>query len=506
MFSLSAAAANPQAHVTQGMLEGTQEGAVAAYLGVPFAAPPVGNLRWRPPAAVAPWTGTRKADAFAASCFQGVAPGGFGPWTAEYVVSGRISEDCLYLNVWTPANAQSEKLPVLFWIHGGGFMGGSGSVPIYDGAALAAQGIVVVDVNYRLGAFGFLAHPELTAESPDHASGNYGLLDVVAALRWVNENIAAFGGDPKSIAIAGQSAGAALVLDLDASPLANGLYARAIAESGAGLNLPSADLKSAEQAGLGFAGKRGAKSIAALRAMPPEQILGNPMEFALRFAPIADGWSLPEAPSALEAAGSVHDTPFLTGLTADEASGMNPKYGAMSDRECADDIAKTMGPGADRFRALYLGPAMSCNEGAKQLSRDRGLAATYLWAEQRAAHGRAPLYLYLYDHTEPGPQSAHYGAFHSSEIPYVFRTLDKSPDRPFSADDHAISDKVSRYWLNFIRTGDPNGASLPEWPAFEPEKKVMELGDTFHARPATGDAKLKAFDDYTKAGGTLGLF
>jgi para-nitrobenzyl esterase len=384
-------------------------------------------------------------------------------------------------------------------------MGGSGAVPIYDGAALAARGIVVVTINYRLGPFGFLAHPELTAESPDHASGNYGLLDAIAALKWVHSNIATFGGDPNLITIAGQSAGAALVLDLDVSPLANGLYARAIAESGAGLNLPTSDLKTAEQTGVEFSGKRGAKSIADLRAMPPEKILGNPMEYVLRFSPIADGWSLPGAPSALQAEGSIHDTPFLTGLTSDEASGMNPKYGAMSEEECVGYVT-SLSPHADTFSALYLKPGGACNDGVKQLIRDRGLAQTYIWAEKRAAFVRAPLYLYLYDHAEPGQMSARYGAFHSSEIPYAFRTLDKSPDRPFTTDDQEISDKVSGYWLNFVKSGNPNGAGLPDWSAFGLGKKVMELGDRFQQRPAMDDTKLRAFKDYSSRGGKLGLF
>jgi para-nitrobenzyl esterase len=482
LAALSAAHATdlpPQVQVTQGRLAGVAQGDAIAYLGVPYAAAPVGDLRWRAPQPAPARPGVRQADAFAPSCMQAVSPSGFGPWTAEYVVQGKVSEDCLYLNVWTPAHAAGAPLPVLFWIHGGGFTGGSGSVPIYDGAALAAQGIVVIDINYRLGAFGFLALPELSAEAPDGVSGDYGLLDVVAALRWVHTNIAAFGGDANAITIAGQSAGAALVLDLDVSPLAKGLYARAIAQSGAALNLPAPDVRQAEQFGLAFAQNRGAKALAELRALPADKILGNPMEFGLRFLPVSGGAALPKPPPVLEAEGAAHDTPFLTGLTADEASGVNPKYSAMAPADCDAYLAATFGAQAAIARALYFnGSASACGDGVKAIIRDRGLAATENWARRRSDMVQAPVYLYFYDHTEPGPDAARYGAFHSSEIPYVFRTLNKSKARPFTGTDDAISLQLSQYWLNFVKTGNPNGAGLPAWPAFDLAKpRVMELGD-----------------------------
>lgn len=227
--------------VQQGRVAGTKHGEVAAFLGVPFAAPPTGERRWKPPAPASSWNGVRKADALPASCQQGVTPNGFGPWTHEYVVTSAVSEDCLYLNVWTPAKTSGEKLPVLVWIHGGGFSGGSASVPIYDGSKLAAKGVVVIAINYRLGLYGFLAHPALTAESPAHASGNYGLLDQVAALQWIKANVAAFGGDPDRVTIAGQSAGAMSVHHLIASPLAKGLFAQAIAQSGSGTGVTAGD-------------------------------------------------------------------------------------------------------------------------------------------------------------------------------------------------------------------------------------------------------------------------
>src|SRR5262245_13266464 len=303
-----------QARVTEGALAGKQEGAVAAFLGVPFAAPPVGANRWAPPRPAAKWKGERTADQFAASCQQGVSPQGFGPWTAEYVVQGPVSEDCLYVNVWTPAKNAPDRLPVLVWIYGGAFSSGSGSVAIYNGAALAAKGIVVVNVNYRVGVYGFLAHPGLTAESPAHASGNYGLLDQVAGLRWVRDNIAAFGGDPTKVTIAGQSAGAASVHHLIASPLAKGLFVRAIAQSGSGMGLPVPDRATAETVGkqlsaggVGSGGAAGSSSsgggqpltLAQLRALSTAQLdervaklsgAGQP----LRFGPVVDGLFLPD--------------------------------------------------------------------------------------------------------------------------------------------------------------------------------------------------------------------
>ena len=497
-------------HVAQGTLAGTQESGVAAFLGVPYAAPPVGDLRWKAPAPPAAWDGARQATSFAPSCIQAVGFGdkGFGPWTSEYVVHGAVGEDCLYLNVWTPAEGADAHLPVLFWIHGGGFAAGSGSVPIYDGAALAKSGFVVVTVNYRLGPLGFLALPALTAESPNRASGNYGLLDIVAALKWVKDNISAFGGDPSAVSIAGQSAGAMAVLDLDVSPLAGGLYARAISESGAALaGTPMPDLKTAEQGGVQFAQSVGADSLAGLRALPAAKLLANPMQ-GPRFFPIVDGYVIPDAPAKRIAEGKFNDTPFLTGLNADEASGMNPKYGSMTPDECEAYVARATGAMAARFAGLYLARSKpTCNAGAGLLARDRGIAGTYFWALARSKKSAAPTYIYLYDHVEPGPDAAHYGAFHSSEIPYVFRTLDASPSRPFAAADRAISDKMSAYWLNFVRTGNPNGGDLAKWPAFSPSKaEIMELGDRFGARPLMPATRLEAMRDYVAQGGVLSLF
>lgn len=364
-----------QTGTAEGTLRATAQGPVAAYLGVPYAAPPIGSRRWQPPHPPSSWRGVRRADRFAPGCMQHVAPAGSEPWTPEYVVQGPVSEDCLYLNVWTPAPSRGERLPVLVWIHGGGFTSGAGSVPIYDGAAIASQGIVVVSINYRLGIFGFLALPELSAESAQHTSGNYGLLDVLAALRWIHTNIAAFGGDPAAVTLAGQSAGAAAIVDLDSSPSSASLYARAIAQSGAGLNLPLATLSQAERTGIRIEHALGAASLSALRALPADALerraraAGN----AAAFAPIVDGRLLTGQPAQLLAAGHLNHTPFLTGLVADENSAMVPDYGAMTTLQCEATFQRLFGSDADAFEALYPPAGSDCNASMKQLLRERGM-------------------------------------------------------------------------------------------------------------------------------------
>jgi para-nitrobenzyl esterase len=472
---------------------------------VPYAAPPVGPNRWRAPQPALSWSGVRAADHFGPSCIQGIGDAGFGPWTPEYVVHGKVSEDCLTLNIWTPAKAANEKLPVLVWIHGGGFSSGSASVPIYEGAALAAKGVVFVGINYRLGVLGFLAHPELTAESPNHASGNYGLMDQIAALKWVRDNIAAFGGDPNAITISGQSAGAAAVVDLDVSPLSKGLYARAIAQSGAGLDLPVRTLGEAEQRGVEFAKSKGASSIAALRAMPADAFVMQGPEM-LAFSPIADGFVLPDTPKKLLAEGRFNDTPFLTGLVADEASAFGPFYAStLAPADCDAFFSRTFGTSAAAFRDAYATKG-DCGEAVKQVLRDRGVAGTVFWASARQMTSRQPVFVYLYNHTEPGPNAARYASFHSSEIPYVFGTLDKSPERGFTAADRAIADTMSAYWLNFLKTGNPNGTGLAQWPAFDASTmQIMDLGDTFRARTILDPAKLKLIKTYVDSGGRAGI-
>ncbi|WP_162875472.1 carboxylesterase/lipase family protein [Sphingomonas crusticola] len=493
------AAAAPVAATMAGKVEGLLRGNVEAFLGIPYAAPPTGANRWRPPQPVSPWARIRPAIKFGSSCWQAVSPQGFGPWSHEYVVQGDISEDCLFLNVWTPKHG-SGKLPVLVWIHGGGFNSGSGAIPIYDGRALAARGIVVVTINYRVGPFGFLAHPELTREAGAGPRANYGLQDMVAALRWVRLNIGALRGDPARVTIAGQSAGSMAVHELVASPLAKGLFARAIGESGLPEPTRTLPLAQAEQAGLAFAQEKGAGSIAALRAMPSEALVASKGGNAVRFGPVIDGVLLPgTAP--------VSDVPMLVGLNADEGSAMSSGYGASDAATLSVLLAQTYGAMASRFAQLYPAATEAERSAANmQVRRDRGLGAIYAWASTQRKGGQ-PTYVYRYDHAEPGPQSARWRAFHSSEIPYVFRTFDASPERAFTLADRTFSERVSHYWLNFIRSGDPNGANLPRWPKFESvAPSILALGDPIASEPLLPPAKLSLMKEYLAKGGRPTIF
>jgi para-nitrobenzyl esterase len=404
-------------------------------------------------------------------------------------VQGPVSEDCLYLNVWTPARRQA-LLPVLLWIHGGAFLQGSGSVPVFDGSALASRGVVVVTVNYRLGVLGFLAHPALTREAHGAPPGNYGLQDLIAALRWLHRNAAAFGGDPSAITIDGQSAGAGAVLDLVASPLAAGLFARAVAESGgpaAGLSLSQA-----ERAGEAFARSRGAASLADLRALTPEQLSAGVQAPTQQFSPIVDGVLLPRSPDIAPIAGPLNDTPILVGGVADEDS-WSPTFGAASPA-ALKTLLSQYGSMAPVFAKLY--PSSTAAERASaalQIPRDMALASLYAWARKRLAQSRRPLYGYLFDHIEPGTQSARYRVFHSSETPYLFGTLSAAPERKFTARDRRISRELSSYWVSFIETGDPNTPDLPYWPPMRlPDPQLMELGDAMRPQPLLPARKLHA--------------
>lgn len=452
----AAAPPGPQVVTTAGRIEGVEEQGARAFLGIPYAAPPVGSNRWRKPRPVAAWLETRPATRFGHSCWQAVSPQGFGPWTHEYVVAGDISEDCLFLNVWVPARRSTPR-PVLVWVHGGGFNSGSGAIPIYDGRALAARGLVVVTVNYRVGVFGFLQHPELTREAGQGAIGNYGLQDLTAALLWVKNNIAAFGGDPARVTIAGQSAGAMAVDELIASPVAKGLFARAIVESGLPRPLPS--LAEAERDGLAFAREQGAPDLATLRAKSAEALQPSRGGNLIRFGPAADGRLLPTT-----AWRPVSDVPTLAGYTADEGSALGRDYGSADPAAFSALLKQQFGAAAPRWAALYpLATPSERAEANRQAHRDRALANLYVWALQRAP-GRAPAYAYLFTLVMPGPEAARWGAFHSSEIPYIFGTLVAAPERLFTEADQALSGVMACYWTAFVATGRPSCAGEPAWP------------------------------------------
>ena len=492
-----AAGAAPVAHTRLGYLAGTAQRSTDAFLGIRYAAPPTGALRWRSPQPAKAWRGVRPATAFGHSCWQAVTPEGFGPWTHEYVTQGDISEDCLFLNVWAPAHA-SAKLPVLVWIYGGGFNSGSGAIPIYDGRALAGRGIVVVNLNYRVGVFGFLAHPDLTKEAAGGANSNFGLQDMIAALKWVRGNIAAFHGDPDKVTIAGQSAGSMAVHDLIASPLAKGLFARAIGESGLPDPARAPELATAEADGVAFAKSKGAHSIAELRAMPAEALAASKGGNAIRFAPVFDGVLLPSFKP-------VSTVPVLAGFTADEGSALGQDYGSPDPGLLRELLNTSFGAADARFAPFY--PAATEAERAesnRQVRRDRGAGALLAWAGHR---GTAPTYAYLWTHVEPGPQAARWRAFHSSEIPYIFQTFGASPERHFTDTDRALSQRISTYWLNFVRTGDPNGAGLPHWPRFDAaHPQVQVIDDAIRTQPLLPPAKLAAMRSFIASGGQPSLF
>ncbi len=512
MSPCRAAQAMPVVRIPQGELTGIAQGAADAFLGIPYAAPPVGRNRWRAPQPAPYWQGIRSAARFAASCWQPMSPSGVGPWTHEYMPQGRVSEDCLYLNVWTPYPDVRHRLPVLVWIPGGGFIGGSGSADVYDGAKLATHGIVVVTINYRVGLFGFFVTPALAAEAgrEHEPPGNYGLQDMIAALQWVHRNIAAFGGDPDAITVGGQSAGAMAVHDLIVSPLATGLFRRAITQSGLPDTEPTPSLAQAEKAGEKFARAK-ARSLAALRARTPRELNSGPhVEQGPLLLPIADGVLLPAPPEALLTPGAFSDIPLIAGIDADEATAFSegPLVESMSQAAWKALLQKSFGARAARLASLY--PAQTGAQrarSARQLHRDLGLAALYAWSRAWTDHAHSPIYGYLFDHLEPGPHSRRWGIFHSSELSYVFGTLDAAPERHFTAADRTLSADLMRYWVDFVKSGDPNGAGLPTWPAMEPpDPKVMVLAATPQPRPVLPPIKLEAMRAFLSAGGKPGIF
>jgi para-nitrobenzyl esterase len=494
--SLNAAITQP-VKVEGGLVSGAPgtDPSIIAFKGIPFAAPPVGDLRWRAPKPVVAWQGVRTADKFSASCIQNVVQER-KPWTYEFMTHGAISEDCLYLNVWTAAKSAAEKRPVYVYLYGGGFSEGSAAVPVYDGEGLAKKGLVVVTINYRVGVLGYLAHPELTKESDHQASGNYGLLDQIAALRWVRENIAHFGGDENRVTVAGQSAGGMSVHDLTTSPLAKGLFQRAIVESG-GSNIDrggpgtARTLAQAEEDGRKFAESKGASSINSikeLRAMSWQKVTeASP---GLRYAPIVDGYSLPGPVRML------NDVVTLTGANVDELGGFGPPT-PMTAEKFRNQARQRYGAAADEFLKLY--PA-DTDEAARmsqtRSARDQALVSMYLWARERSKTARTKVYEYLWDHALPGPDAERFGAFHSSEVPYVMNTLNMS-DRPFTDADRRIAAMMSSYWANFAATGDPNGKGLAAWPAVGEKPELIEVGDKTGLVPVAGsDAKFKFFEAY----------
>lgn len=496
---LGAAISQP-VKVEGGLVSGVadKDPSITAFKGIPFAAPPVGDLRWRAPKSVLPWQGVRKASEFGASCMQTIVDEK-KPWTYEFMTHGAVNEDCLFLNVWTGAKSAAERRPVYVYIHGGSNTEGSGAVPCYDGEGLAKKGIVVVTVNYRLGILGFFTHPELTAESSVHSSGNYALLDLIAALHWIHDNIAAFGGNPDRVVIGGQSAGASNVHSLVASPLAKGLFHAAIAESGSSVG-SLGQMNShpfADQEGLGarFAEAKGAHSIADLRKLTWEELTA-PLSERFYFGVVIDGYVQPAPAGEMFSQGRANDVPTLTGCNKDEGGAdTHPTITAQAFQE---QSRRRFADLAADFLALY--PAATDEQARaaqNESSGDLERAAAYFWAVLRAKGAKTKVYTYFWDHPLPGPDADRFGAFHSSEIPYAMNTLERC-DRPFTDADRRIAASISDYWVNFIRTGDPNGKGLPHWPSTtEQPATTMELGDTNAPIPVAGDKpKLAFYENY----------
>jgi para-nitrobenzyl esterase len=476
--------------VAEGRLLGGpgEDPALTVFKGIPFAAPPVGPLRWQPPQPAQPWTGVRKADTFGPSAMQEDRRS-YGPWTEEYMFGNAMSEDCLTLNIWTPAKTADERRAVFVYIHGGAYYGGSGEIKVYDGEGLAKKGVVVVTINYRVGVFGFLAHPELTAESPHRASGNYGLMDQIAALRWVRRNIAAFGGDPERVTIGGQSAGAGSVHHLLVSPEARGLFHRAIAQSGPwrrSANSPT--LTQAEAEGQKFSRAIGAGSLGELRALSAAELLARYLKNNTPTRPIVDGWIVPDQVTAVHERGEQIDVPLLTGWTADEGSFMSG-YGVATAADIAAQAERHFGARAAEALALYpMTSDADAGEVAKQFARDTTRADLLGWTNLRARTGRAKDWGYSFDRAIPWPQHPEYQAFHSGDLPYTFNNL-RQLDRPWTEIDRRLADLVSTYWVNFIERGDPNGPGLPPWP--DDNQQLMRFADGSGAESVLSAAKQK---------------
>jgi para-nitrobenzyl esterase len=517
-FVLCAAVALPafgadRVKTANGTVESTvpPKDGVRSFKGIPFAQPPIGDLRWREPQPVKNWRGVRNADKFGPACMQRLSP------NADYWFRGDgMSEDCLSLNVWTPAKSKRDKLPVLVYIFGGGFQNGGGSEPRYDGESMARKGIVAVSVNYRTNIFGFFVHPELTKESPHHASGNYGLLDQVAALRWVQKNIAAFGGDPKRVTIAGESAGSISVSALMASPLSRNLMAGAICESGAAIaSLPPRPLAEAEQGGVKFAAAAGADSLAALRAMTPQQLQEAAAKAqGVRFSTAMDGYFLSKTLTEIGLAGEQAKVPLLAGSNTEEQGARAVLAGGDPTPETlAAAITKFYGEKAEPVLKAYAATTTDeVFEAAMHLASARFISyGTWKWTELHMQTSGKPVYRYLYARVRPAylgmpgqpppaapaqPLLGPRGAAHSAEIQYAMGNLDLDTRYSWEPADREVSKTMQAYFVNFIKTGDPNNPVLPPWPAYKPETNYqrMRIDVTSKAEPEPHRDRYLALD------------
>jgi len=478
--------------VSEGMVQGTFENGLTVYKGIPFAAPPVGDLRWKAPQSAAKWDGVKQATKYGPAAFQGGNP-----------PSGK-SEDCLYLNVWTPAKSAREKIPVLVWIYGGGFSFGSTAEPGYNGEKLAKKGVVLVSIAYRVGQLGFLAHPELSAENPNHVSGNYGLLDQIAGLQWIKKNIAAFGGDPDKVTIFGESAGGISVSMLCASPLAKGLFQGAISESGGSFGptrsttYPGENMKTLKQAeldGKSYAQKVGASSIAELRKIEADKLpLGMGMGGGW---PITDGYVIPDDQHKMYEAGKYNDIPVLIGYNSDEGASFSREK---KPEEYIAGVKARYGKFADDLIKAYPAGETTVPKTARDLARDAAFGwQTWSWARLQSQTGKSKVFLYYFDQHPDYPKDSPrfgYGSPHGQEVAYVFMNLDASNPQTTKSD-LEISEAMGTYWTNFAKYGDPNGTGVPKWPTFsDATPVVMYLGPTPHIGPVPSAESLKVLDGY----------
>jgi para-nitrobenzyl esterase len=483
---------------------------IRVFKGIPYAAPPVGDLRWKPPKPAQAWNGIRNATEWGPRCVQSNRLGDLDP------LNKRMEEDCLYLNVWTPAKSPAESLPVMVWIHGGSNLNGAGSQPEYESSHLAMKGVVVVTINYRLDIFGFLAHPELTKESESNSSGNYGFLDQIAALAWVQRNIRAFGGDPSRVTIFGESAGAFDVSLLMASPLARGLFARAIGESGGALTTIPAfgpkPLNVSEQDGVRFVQSVGASSIAELRTKPANELLEaaikNPITYAFG---VVDGYVVPQHPALIYAQGKQNDVPLLVGWNADEGSYFAARI-KLDSPTYFERVRTQFKDEADKVLQLYPPGSTAQDERASfnALLGDEIIAyGGWAWCERAAMTGKSPVFRYYFTRRPPGAPElsinplAAPGVYHFAEIYYVFNNLNVMKAWPWEPSDRGLADAMSSYWTNFAKTGDPNGPGLPSWQAYTPRGggQVMRLGENIGMQSELHRDRYEFFDAlYRKTG------
>ena len=478
--------------VAEGMVQGMIEDGLTVYKGIPFAAPPVGDLRWKAPQPAAKWEGVKQTTKFAPGPIQGGNP-----------PSGK-SEDCLYLNVWTPAKSANDKIPVFVWIYGGGFGAGATSEANYSGENLAKKGVVLVSIAYRVGQMGFFVHPELSAESPNKVSGNYGLLDMIAGLQWIQKNIDKFGGDPKKVTIFGESAGGIAVSMLCASPLAKGLFSGAISQSGGSFGPPRPTtfpgenqkrLKDAEKDGLAYAQSAGASSIAELRKMPADKL---PASRGLGMSwPIIDGYVIPDDQHKLYEAGKYNDTPILIGYNSDEGASFSPPR---TPADYIKGVKDRYGKFADDLVKAYPAGETTVPKTARDLARDAAFGwHTWSWADLQTKSSKSKVFFYYFDHHPDYPADsprAGSGSPHGQDVAYVFKHL--NPNNPQLINgDAELSELMATYWTNFAKYGDPNGAGLPKWPVYSTSNpEVMYLNADPKPGPVPSLESMKVLDKY----------